>query len=166
PALRRRPCDPPGTGTGAPGCRPGRRTRARPGLARLSAGARRRAGPALAYWNGWCRRQESNPQPTAYKAVALPLSYAGRRFLPMRSRGRRQPGSVGAAPSRPRARAGTKPQWRRSAARLGRSVTGGAPVANDKFRVWPGLPYPLGATWDGFGTNFALFSAHAEKVEL
>jgi isoamylase len=35
-----------------------------------------------------------------------------------------------------------------------------------KQRVWPGLPYPLGATWDGSGTNFALFSAHAEKVEL
>ena len=33
-------------------------------------------------------------------------------------------------------------------------------------RVWPGLPYPLGATWDGRGTNFALFSAHAEKVQL
>ena len=33
-------------------------------------------------------------------------------------------------------------------------------------RVWPGLPYPLGATWDGRGTNFAVFSAHAEKVEL
>ena len=36
----------------------------------------------------------------------------------------------------------------------------------EKTRVWPGLPYPLGATWDGSGTNFALFSAHAEKVEL
>ena len=34
------------------------------------------------------------------------------------------------------------------------------------YRVWPGRPYPLGATWDGSGTNFALFSAHAEKVEL
>jgi isoamylase len=34
------------------------------------------------------------------------------------------------------------------------------------FRVWPGEPYPLGATWDGSGTNFALFSAYAEKVEL
>jgi glycogen operon protein len=32
--------------------------------------------------------------------------------------------------------------------------------------VWPGAPYPLGATWDGHGVNFALFSAHAEKVEL
>jgi glycogen operon protein len=29
-----------------------------------------------------------------------------------------------------------------------------------------GLPYPLGATWDGLGTNFAVFSAHAERVEL
>ncbi len=32
--------------------------------------------------------------------------------------------------------------------------------------VWPGRPYPLGATWDGDGVNFALFSAHAERVEL
>jgi len=32
--------------------------------------------------------------------------------------------------------------------------------------VWPGRPHPLGATWDGGGTNFALFSEHAEKVEL
>lgn len=32
--------------------------------------------------------------------------------------------------------------------------------------VWPGSPYPLGATFDGQGTNFALFSEAAEKVEL
>jgi glycogen operon protein len=32
--------------------------------------------------------------------------------------------------------------------------------------VLPGEAYPLGATWDGRGVNFALFSAHAEKVEL
>src|SRR5919107_118445 len=32
--------------------------------------------------------------------------------------------------------------------------------------VWPGRPYPRGATWDGLGVNFALFSAHAAKVEL
>jgi glycogen operon protein len=32
--------------------------------------------------------------------------------------------------------------------------------------VWRGAPYPLGATWDGEGVNFALFSEHAEKVEL
>jgi isoamylase len=32
--------------------------------------------------------------------------------------------------------------------------------------VWPGRPFPLGATWDGQGTNFSLFSEHAEAVEL
>jgi isoamylase len=32
--------------------------------------------------------------------------------------------------------------------------------------VCEGLPFPLGAKWDGKGTNFALFSAHATKVEL
>ena len=34
------------------------------------------------------------------------------------------------------------------------------------MRVWPGRPYPLGATWDGLGVNFALFSEQATKVEL
>jgi isoamylase len=33
-------------------------------------------------------------------------------------------------------------------------------------RVRSGRPYPLGATWDGAGVNFALFSAHAQMVEL
>jgi isoamylase len=32
--------------------------------------------------------------------------------------------------------------------------------------VWPGRPYPLGSSWDGEGVNFALYSEHAEKVEL
>ncbi len=32
--------------------------------------------------------------------------------------------------------------------------------------VSPGKPYPLGATWDGAGVNFALFSEHATAVEL
>jgi isoamylase len=31
---------------------------------------------------------------------------------------------------------------------------------------WPGTPYPLGATYDGAGTNFALFSEAAKRVEL
>ncbi len=33
-------------------------------------------------------------------------------------------------------------------------------------RVWPGTPFPLGAAWDGLGTNFSLFSENAEEVEL
>jgi isoamylase len=32
--------------------------------------------------------------------------------------------------------------------------------------VWPGHPFPLGPEWDGSGTNFALFSENAERVEL
>ena len=34
------------------------------------------------------------------------------------------------------------------------------------MKVWPGRPYPLGATWDGAGVNFSLFSENATKVEL
>ncbi len=33
-------------------------------------------------------------------------------------------------------------------------------------RIREGLAHPLGATWTGLGVNFALFSAHAHKVEL
>jgi len=39
-------------------------------------------------------------------------------------------------------------------------------VLNRTLRVWPGNPHPLGATWDGVGVNFALFSEHATRVEL
>jgi isoamylase len=34
------------------------------------------------------------------------------------------------------------------------------------MRLWPGQPFPLGATYDGAGTNFAIFSEVAERVEL
>ena len=34
------------------------------------------------------------------------------------------------------------------------------------MKVRPGNPYPLGATWDGAGVNFAIFSEHATKVDL
>lgn len=34
------------------------------------------------------------------------------------------------------------------------------------MRILPGKPYPLGATWDGLGVNFAIFSENASKVEL
>jgi glycogen operon protein len=39
-------------------------------------------------------------------------------------------------------------------------------MAAAPFRTRPGRPYPLGATWDGSGVNFALFSEHATAVEL
>ncbi|MFD9593499.1 glycogen debranching protein GlgX [Kitasatospora sp. NPDC059973] len=34
------------------------------------------------------------------------------------------------------------------------------------MQVWPGKPYPLGATFDGAGTNFAVFSESADRIEL
>ncbi len=40
------------------------------------------------------------------------------------------------------------------------------PMRKTQWAVWPGSPYPLGASWDGEGVNFALFSEHAEQVEL
>jgi glycogen operon protein len=39
-------------------------------------------------------------------------------------------------------------------------------VASARPGIREGRPFPLGATWDGLGVNFALFSAHATKVEL
>ncbi|MEN0108817.1 MAG: glycogen debranching enzyme GlgX, partial [Pseudomonas sp.] len=41
-----------------------------------------------------------------------------------------------------------------------------APTPVRQSRISEGHPFPLGATWDGLGVNFALFSAHATKVEL
>jgi glycogen operon protein len=35
-----------------------------------------------------------------------------------------------------------------------------------EMQAWPGRPHPLGATWDGQGVNFALFSEHAADVDL
>ena len=54
-----------------------------------------------------------------------------------------------------------RPHWRDA----GRSAhRPGAPVS--ARRQWPGRPFPLGATYDGAGTNFAIFSEVAEAVEL
>ena len=39
-------------------------------------------------------------------------------------------------------------------------------MGSTKTEVWPGQAYPLGATYDGIGTNFTLFSEVAERVEL
>ncbi len=45
-------------------------------------------------------------------------------------------------------------------------ATEGRPEGIAPMRLRPGAPYPLGATWDGLGVNFALFSEHATGVEL
>ncbi|MEA2337377.1 MAG: isoamylase, partial [Thermoanaerobaculia bacterium] len=38
--------------------------------------------------------------------------------------------------------------------------------SDSTVKVWPGTPYPLGATYDGAGTNFSVFSEPATRVEL
>src|SRR5438874_4217421 len=48
-------------------------------------------------------------------------------------------------------------------ARVGSQGTGERPAV---MRIWPGVPYPQGATWDGQGVNFSLFSENATGVEL
>jgi len=54
-----------------------------------------------------------------------------------------------------------RPHWRDA----GRSAhRPGAPLS--ARRQWPGRPFPLGATYDGAGTNFAIFSEVAEAIEL
>ncbi|RME49717.1 MAG: hypothetical protein D6795_11315, partial [Deltaproteobacteria bacterium] len=40
------------------------------------------------------------------------------------------------------------------------------PTSAERLRVRPGNPYKLGATWDGLGVNFAIFSEHATRVDL
>src|SRR4051794_16275867 len=52
--------------------------------------------------------------------------------------------------------------WQQSAAGPQRQRAGTV----ESMQLWPGSPYPLGATYDGAGTNFALFSEAAEGVEL
>jgi glycogen operon protein len=39
-------------------------------------------------------------------------------------------------------------------------------IVSHGSRIWPGRPYPLGATWDGDGVNFAVYSENATRVEL
>src|SRR5690606_21902062 len=53
----------------------------------------------------------------------------------------------------------------RSRRRADMSDTTGSEPMDDR-EIWPGRPYPLGASYDGAGTNFSLFSEVAEGVEL
>src|ERR1043165_4607746 len=43
---------------------------------------------------------------------------------------------------------------------------GTAIAVSGVVKIWPGAPYPLGATYDGAGTNFSVFSEAATRVEL
>jgi pullulanase/glycogen debranching enzyme len=39
-------------------------------------------------------------------------------------------------------------------------------ISDSRPHIVEGLPFPLGATWDGLGVNFALFSAHARRLNF
>jgi glycogen operon protein len=49
---------------------------------------------------------------------------------------------------------------------MAEEITAVRRTKTEAITVWPGKPYPLGATYDGIGVNFALFSENAESVEL
>ncbi len=69
--------------------------------------------------------------------------------------------NFGGRPLAARRRAGA--HRRRRARRRARAARrGGGPMRE----IWPGEPFPLGAAWDGGGTNFSLFSENATRVEL
>src|SRR5690606_6172176 len=81
---------------------------------------------------------------------------AGRR--PPRPPGRENlTGTRGGLVSCPRRAAGPSRIW----TTLSKSA-----LRNPPMPLLPGKPYPLGATWDGLGVNFALYAEHAERVEL
>jgi len=61
---------------------------------------------------------------------------------------------------------GTSPSCWHSFHRAARGVKLRDMVRENRMKVWPGKPSPRGATWDGKGVNFALFSENATKVEL
>ena len=70
---------------------------------------------------------------------------------------------------------GSRPDWvriphrrpaRTHASRGCRLVNAGEHATAAPISVWRGKPRPLGATWDGAGVNFALYSENAERVEL
>ena len=117
-----------------------------PGAAaqRAGRGARRRAPGASC----------SNSDADRATAAAAWATSAGWRPSRCRWHGRPRALNLTAAPARlPVPRAG------------GRGDAG-ADAGAVSLRVWPGSPHPLGATWDGEGVNFALFSEHATAVEL
>jgi isoamylase len=55
-------------------------------------------------------------------------------------------------------------EWHHHPARPAEQVVPG--FLETASTAWPGRPYPLGATWDGEGTNFAIYSEPAWEVEL
>ena len=134
-----------------------------PGVSRARS-VRGRAGPAASAPGRTCARR---PPRSAAGGVVVPRgSRSGRTHTTARCAG----GCPGAPDSRHHPDPHRTEPTRRAACATGhRPPSAGAPSRRNNLRmtqVWPGSAYPLGATYDGTGTNFAIFSEVAEKVEL
>ena len=159
------------------------------------AGHRRRGSPAATASQAASSRSSTptaNPSRPSRWAVAAPMPRAapvtmatrwvdmrtprvrggaaatsGAAFRPYRP-GRRTPRPVSSCIFMTSPREGRLHPLRRAR----RVVRGPAPSlvltthGRQPVEIWPGTPYPLGATYDGSGVNFALFSEVAERVEL
>ena len=120
----------------------------------LEAVARRRAARAERALRRRARAARRAARPRGERERRRPAPDRAARPVPDRGEPRRR-----AVAARRRARADRRRAARRSAraARRGRAAM---------REIWPGEPFPLGATWDGGGTNFAIFSENATRVEL
>src|SRR5215207_713277 len=117
------------------------RSRARPASAASSETSRTiTSSPALAHTSAM--PEPISPQPTT-PTRSIVTSLISRRFC-------RKPGRTRCVCMR----------------RVGQTVRMTKVVEPMQSRVWVGKPHPLGATYDGSGTNFALFSSIADGVEL
>ena len=130
---------------------PSSRARRDPELADLYARAAR-GPPAPAA--GRCRRDRVRRGGAL--AACAPRALRGDRELQLRAALRAVPGCHGGA------------RHARRADDRGRDGRARADVGSagrlSEIEAWPGRPFPLGATWDGGGTNFSLFSEHASGV--
>ncbi len=107
------------------------------------------------------RKHPTRPDPRVLSAGSAPsITRPARCAHPCRVRS--PPARRSATPARSLARRLDRPSM--TATRQGPRVA--TEVAATIERPWPGQPYPLGATYDGLGTNFALFSEVAEHVDL
>src|SRR5262249_40991169 len=121
-----------------------------PGCAR---GARRRSA---AWWWSTSRPRFTATTASKFRSPAL----GARPSIPIRRSTAAAMSGTGAASTR-----WTEARFPRSAL-LFRPLLQFFSSRSSNARLTAGAPHPLGATWDGRGTNFALFSANAEKVEL
>src|ERR1700744_3191229 len=120
-----------------------------------------RAGVRMACVSGWAPATPTmpSPRPRSTRPRSAPPSRRAYVTVPRRlssaEKGRRKAWTLTRANYRARPKLPSRPAARAA-----------LPSRSFSMPPWPGDSYPLGATYDGAGTNFALFSEVAERVEL